>query len=233
MKEIVKLLLAKDQVDPDSKSSVSPASTGMTPLSYTAKSGHTAIVKLLLDTHGIDPFPEDSESYAAPLLCAVWERYVEVVKLLLDKAAADTRSVTSNRNSLLCLAMGDGHDEVIKLLFVAAQTSPNSQELKPSLLPYAAKHGSEAAVRILLATGRFDPDSKYADYLGEERTGLSYAAEEGHAGIVKLLLATGRVDINFKYWERTPLCLAAEKGHDAVVKLLLADNPDFSAGDWI
>jgi hypothetical protein len=30
MKEIVKLLLAKDQVDPDSKSSVSPASTGMT-----------------------------------------------------------------------------------------------------------------------------------------------------------------------------------------------------------
>jgi ankyrin repeat protein len=79
MKEIVKLLLAKDQVDPDSKSSVSPASTGMTPLSYTAKSGHTAIVKLLLDTHGIDPFPEDSESYAAPLLlCAVWESTVDI-----------------------------------------------------------------------------------------------------------------------------------------------------------
>jgi ankyrin repeat protein len=39
---VVKLLLATDRVDPDSKDSY-----GRTPLSYAAASGHGAVVKLL------------------------------------------------------------------------------------------------------------------------------------------------------------------------------------------
>ncbi len=50
----MKLLLAKDRVDPDSKSN-----SGRTPLSWAAESGYHAVVKLLLVKDGVDP---DSKS---------------------------------------------------------------------------------------------------------------------------------------------------------------------------
>ena len=42
-------------------------------------------------------------------------------------------------------------------------------------------------VRLLLATGQVDPDSKEED----GQTPLSYAAEYGHEAVVKLLPADG------------------------------------------
>jgi ankyrin repeat protein len=50
---VVKLLLAKDDVDPDSKDD-----DGLTPLSWAASSGYKALVKLLLATESVDPIPE-------------------------------------------------------------------------------------------------------------------------------------------------------------------------------
>ena len=73
-------------------------------------------------------------------------------------------------------------------------------------------------VKLLLATGRVDPDSK--DYYN--RTPLSFATEKRNEMMVELLLATGRVDLNSKdtVYGRKALSWAAEKGHKAVVKLL-------------
>ncbi|EJT69113.1 hypothetical protein GGTG_13381 [Gaeumannomyces tritici R3-111a-1] len=79
--------------------------------------------------------------------------------------------------------------------------------------------GREAVVKLLLATGKVDVDSKDKD----GRTPLWCAAYNGHEAVVKLLLATGKVDVDSKDKDgRTPLWLAARKGHEAVVKLLLA-----------
>ena len=57
-------------------------------------------------------------------------------------------------------------------------------------LSWAAENGHEAVVKLLLATGKVDADSKDKD----GRTPLSWAAGEGHEAVVKLLLATGKVD---------------------------------------
>ncbi|KAL8364811.1 hypothetical protein RB595_003878 [Gaeumannomyces hyphopodioides] len=88
-------------------------------------------------------------------------------------------------------------------------------------LSYAVCNGYEAVVKLLLATGRVDVDSKDERY---GRTLLSHAAEKGREAIVKLLLATGKVDVDSKdkYYGQTPLSQAADNGHEAIVKLLLA-----------
>jgi ankyrin repeat protein len=88
-----------------------------------------------------------------------------------------------------------------------------------STMLLASYFGHEAVVKLLLATGKVDVDSKDKD----SQTPLWWAAKEGHEAVVKLLLATGKVDVDFKdKLSQTPLWWAALGGHEAVVKLLLA-----------
>ncbi len=82
----------------------------------------------------------------------------------------------------------------------------------------AASSGQEAVVKLLLATGKVDPDAKDSD----GRTPLWTAASKGQEAVVKLLLATGKVDPDVEYHGRTPLWTAVSGGHETVVKLLLA-----------
>ena len=52
---VVKLLLEKEGVEPDSKDN----EYGQTPLSWAAENGHEAVVKLLLEKDGVDPDSKD------------------------------------------------------------------------------------------------------------------------------------------------------------------------------
>ena len=60
--EIVKLLLASDGVDPDSKDK-----HGKTPLLWAAAKGHKNVVNLLLPENGIDPDSKDIDYGRTPL----------------------------------------------------------------------------------------------------------------------------------------------------------------------
>jgi ankyrin repeat protein len=51
---VVKLLLAREGVDRDSKDGYDP-----TPLSWAARKGYEAVVKLLLTRNGVDPDSKD------------------------------------------------------------------------------------------------------------------------------------------------------------------------------
>ena len=57
--------------------------------------------------------------------------------------------------------------------------------------------GHEAVVKLLLATGKVDVDSKDTEY---DQTPLSWAAAGGHEAVVKLLLDTGKVDVDLQGW---------------------------------
>lgn len=61
-------------------------------------------------------------------------------------------------------------------------------------LSFAARHGHEAVVKLLLSTEDVDPDIKDRD----GRTPLLFAAEQGYEGVVKLLLLTEDVDPDTK-----------------------------------
>ena len=77
-------------------------------------------------------------------------------------------------------------------------------------------------VKLLLATGRVDPDPKNRN--GE--TPLHKAAYRGGEAVVKLLLATCKVDANStNKFGKTPLRKAEEERREPIIKLLLAAGP--------
>ena len=124
-------------------------------------------------------------------------------------------------------------------------------------LMWAARHGREEVVKLLLQQKDTQPDITETE---SGRTALSWAAGSGHEGVVRLFLgrlcahpeSTGRrwekirrlasVLFRWKYVNpdkrdhhgKTPLMWAAEYGRDSVVKLLLRRkdiSPDRSDND--
>ena len=224
---VVKLLLAQEGVDVDSKDS----RYGQTPLSWAAENGHEAVVKLLLAADGV----VDSKDAIGqtPLSRAAENGHEAVVKLLL---AADDVDVDSKDDIFgqtpLSWAADKGREAVVKLLLAADGVDVDSKDaIGQTPLSRAAENGHEAVVKLLLAADGVDVDSKDSRY---GQTPLSWAAENGHEAVVKLLLAADGVDVDSKDsgFGQTPLSWAAEKGHKAVVKLLLAaDGVDVDSKD--
>ena len=97
---------------------------------------------------------------------------------------------------------------------------PNRDPRKgQTLIVWAASHGHEAVVNILLARDDVDPDLKN----DSGQTLLSLAASNGREAMVNLLLARDTVNPNSQdKYDKTPLSLAASNGHEAVVNILLA-----------
>ncbi|OGM48777.1 hypothetical protein ABOM_003000 [Aspergillus bombycis] len=175
---------------------------GRTPLSWTAGHGHDTIVKLLLDAGKIDPGSEDY-SGKTPLAWAARGGHDDVVEFLLDSGEV-------------------GPDSKVKsqvLNISAGRSSPGPMiKVDETPLLLAAKIGHGTVVKLLLDTGKVDPNLK--DDLG--LTSLSHAAQNGHEKVVKILLDAENVDPESQdMLGRTPLLLAAMKGKESVVNLLI------------
>jgi len=207
-------------------------SNGLTPLSWAARNGREAVVKLLLATPGVDINSKSTGKYEGgrtALSFAAEKGHEAVVKLLLAAPGVDINSKDSNRRTALSFAAENGHEAVVKLLLAAPSVDTNSKSTGwfssgQTALSFAAEKGHEAVVKLLLAAPSVDTNSKSTGHdFNSGRTALSFAAEKGHEAVVKLLLAAPGVDINSEDPNgRTALSFAAENGHKAVVKLLLA-----------
>jgi len=210
---VVKLLLDKDGVNPDSKDTI----YGQTPLSWAARNGHEAVVKLLLDKEGVDPDSKDTYG-RTPLLWAARNGREAVVKLLLDEGVDSDSEDTYDRTPL-SWAADNGHEAVVKLLLDKEGVDPNSKDKYGwTPLSWAVENGHEAVIKLLFDMDGVDPDSK--DKYGW--TPLSWAVAKGHEAVVKLLLDKEGVDPDSKdRYGHTPLLWAAVNGNEAVVKLLL------------
>jgi len=93
-------------------------------------------------------------------------------------------------------------------------------------LLWAAEHGHQAVVKVLIAAGA---DVKKTDNDG--RTPLWVAACYGHQAVVKVLIAAGTDKNKVDNVGRTPLWVAAEFGREAVVKVLIAAGADVNKAD--
>ena len=108
---VVKLLLAKDGVDPDLKDSP----YGRTPLSWAAQGGHEAVVKLLLETRKVEVDSKDKDG-RTPLSWAAQGGREAVVKLLLETRKVEVDSKDEYGRTPLSWAAQGGHEAVVKLL---------------------------------------------------------------------------------------------------------------------
>jgi ankyrin repeat protein len=71
-------------------------------------------------------------------------------------------------------------------------------------LSYAAAKGHEGIVKLLLATGQVDANSKSTNVFGDGHTPLSYAAANGHNAVVRLLLARDQVGTSSILFDSDP-----------------------------
>ncbi|RFN45092.1 acb 4-hydroxyacetophenone monooxygenase [Fusarium flagelliforme] len=153
----------------------------------------------------------------------VIRRDVEVSKgeKNLQKAIEVLEHILGNTDSLPLAGLGRDHrmmgDDMKELQRIVDLIFKSEGGWTPLCL--AAVTGSEAVARLLLDTGKVDPNVQ-DDW---EETPLLKASEMGHERIVKLLLSTETIDPDARgdKYRRTPLAEAAKNGHEAIVKMLI------------
>ena len=214
---IVKLLLGRKDVDPDTPDTM----YGQTPLSRAAERGHEGIVSLLLGRKDVNPDTPDTISCQTPLSWAAQKGHEGIVKLLLGRKDVNPDSSSQSGRTPLSWAAGNGHEGIVNLLLGREGVKPDTPDTTYGQTPlsWAAQKGREGVVKLLLGWKDVNPDSSSQS----GRTPLSWAAGNGHEGIVKLLLGQREVDPDSPdtMYGRTPLSWAAETGHERIIKLLL------------
>jgi hypothetical protein len=139
---VVKLLLAKDSVDPD----LMDSQHGRTPLSWAAEGWHEAVVKLLLATGKVEVDSKDDHG-RTPLSWAADGGHEAVVKLLLATGKVEADSKDNNSQTPLLRAAGGGHLAIVeRLLQVKAEVNAAAGYGGRTALQAAAE-GGHLAVR--------------------------------------------------------------------------------------
>ena len=189
--------------------------TSATPLSWAARKGQEAVVKLLLERKDVNPDRPDNDDQT-PISWAARNGCEAVVKLLLERKDVNPDRPNNDGRTPISWAANNGHEAVVKLLLERKDVNPDRLD-KYGRTPVsrAAENGHEVVVKLLLERKDVNPDRPDND----GRTPISWAARNGHEAVVKLLLE--RKDVNPDRPDndgRTPISWGA--GYEAVVKLL-------------
>jgi ankyrin repeat protein len=146
------------------------------------------------------------------------------VKMLVEKNPELIKTLNSEGETPLHLAIWEGHEEIVKLLLSMIKDVNLKNASENTLLFYTAYQGRKNIARLLLDRGaRFDQKNIYGRYP------VHYAAREGHKGVLELLIENG-ANINVKSDEGlTPLEWALDQRHKSVIDLLLKYNAELHA----
>ena len=80
---------------------------GLTPFSWATKSGHEAVVKMLLERDDVNPNTTDSYG-KTPLSIAARKGHERVVKMLLERVDINPNTVTNHGDTPLFIAADEG-----------------------------------------------------------------------------------------------------------------------------
>jgi ankyrin repeat protein len=215
---IVRRLLAKESV----KLAAEEHLAKRAPLYYAVRRGHTTIARLIVEAGGGSGAKTKPEpGYPSPLMMAVEDANVEMVRLLIGQGAAHWSQFESGERRDLSYASEYGHEEVVKALLEVEHPGIHSQNndfLGWTCLFYAVKSGHESVVQLLLEAAS-QTEIRIKDT--HERTPLYYAAMYGFERIVRLLMSAGDNNVTSKdYFGHQPRWYAAKSGYPAVVELL-------------
>ena len=210
--EVVKLLLARNDVSPDN-----PNNVGITPLWIACHNGHEGVVKLLLARNDVG-LNKLAYGDRTPFFIASDRGHVGVVKLLLARNDVNPDKPNFEGKTPLWCASLFGHEGVVKLLLARDGVNPDQLSAE-SITPLwiASYTGHEGVVKLLLAQNDVNPDKPNSEGI----TPLWAASWFGHEGVVKLLLA--RNDVNPNKTDnrgRTPLRIACIRQHAGTAALL-------------
>lgn len=217
----VELLLSRgaNMVSKDNRS-------GRSPLSWAARSGQEAMVKLLLN-RGVDIECTDNLGQT-PIFFAAEKGHDAVIRLLVD-SGAHVNAKDGNGCTPLLRAAKVGYLPVVKLLLRNGARVDYDSNKGHTPVSVAAENGHSGIVQVLLANGAAADSGD----LAYGRTPLSRAAENGHDSICQTLCESGAEVDSKDIHQQTPLLWATRNGHERCVELLLRHGATTNVRDSI
>ena len=199
------------------------------PLLDAVRGGHTAVVKLLIDTGEVWTDPTEQWEGTSALCCAADRGYKEIVMLILQSANVHLNHRTHRGRTPLSFAAGSGHHSIVEILLGTEGIEVDSRDWKDRTpLSHAAYGGHDSIVRLLL--GRADVDAENRDFRGQ--TPLYSAFKAKHTNVVRVLLTESGGRANPESTDKDGLTLFAQAARDGnlpAAKFLLSlevVNPD-------
>ncbi|MCJ1426154.1 hypothetical protein MMC29_004056 [Sticta canariensis] len=195
-----------------------------TPLLYSIKQEHDALVDLLLrQGDKSTEFNAQGGYYGNALQTASSGGHQKIVRLLL-KSGADVNAQGGYYGNALQEASSGGRQEMVRLLLESGADVNAQGGYYGNALQAASSGGHQKIVRLLLESGA-DVNAQ-GGYYGNA---LQEASSGGHQKIVRLLLESG-ADVNAQggYYGNA-LQAASSRGHQKIVRLLLKSGANVNA----
>ncbi|XP_020665581.3 ankyrin repeat and SOCS box protein 3 isoform X1 [Pogona vitticeps] len=194
-----------------------------TPLFLAVENGHIDVVKLLLQ-HGANINGSHCWSEWNSLHEAVFQRYPEILRLLLDQGA-DKESVDDFGITPLFVAAQYGRLECSRILISYGANVNCQAKDRATPLFIAAQEGNGGCVELLLSSGA-DPNL----YCNEEEWQLPIhaAAQMGHHNILRMLIPVTDRSSGSAEGKVSPVYSAIYGDHEDCLELLLKEgySPD-------
>jgi len=196
-----------------------------TALSYAIKQKNQELARELM-RRGASTTPKTPATTGTPLLHAVWEQLIDIVRELLERGADPRRAGTILRRGKptlpILLACEKSNADILKLLLDAGARVDDQDDDGFSALHIAAAHKNTAVLETLVREHGADLDVR----MRNGSRPIHSAASKGTAENVKMLLDAG-ADIDHQNDAgRTPLHWAAEAGNWDTVEVLLERGAD-------
>ena len=194
----------------------------LTPLTIAVIEQKPTIVKLLAE-HGARvnvPF-EVKDKICTPLIWAVYQNYLDIVKELLLHGACVIAKDSSGYTALMHAAE-EGYTDVVIVLLETMKHYKSSQVVTDS-----CNITSDLSISSHLVIDQGNSCKAIMEASNSAgKTALLLAAEAGHSEIVSLLLSSGAI-VNVQDQDGcTPLHMAAYGGHQEVVRKLLLSKAE-------
>jgi ankyrin repeat protein len=197
---------------------------GLHPLFLAAESGHTEIVKMLLDVGSDIGVRENSFYKETPLYTAAEAGHVDIVRLLIDAGSDLDVANLSRGYAALYAAIEKANIKIVKML-IEAGADVNIPDVDDNYYPIhsAARTGNLDLVKMLIDAG--------SDVNSGEDSVLDYAIESGNTELIMFLIDNfGGVNNSALYRSR-PLHIAAKISNIDICKLLIMKGCDVNKAD--
>lgn len=190
-----------------------------------ALNGHTDLVRMLVETHGV-AVGTTRVTGATALHLAASGGHTELARLLVKELGLSVDAKDKSHETAFHYAVRGGHAECVRVLAAELGATISDDEREGGeLLCEAAANGEVETVRVLVEDLGFNVNAEGSD----DGTALHCAVSAGLADMVGVLVGELGADVNVECNGITPLQFASIGGEVEIIQLLTAAGAEVDA----